>query len=498
MERYTIVIHINEIINRAYGIPIGGLLWVVAVSFMLQGIASAQTELPPIIGDTLWTYTGDGNYNSPSNNPWGPWHALAEDAKVLYRVHWSDITVHDATTGKVKDVIGIREVFNNTKARPRRVYSNSWGTRLVVQYIVNARRGGDSLITSLISYPERNVIKEVQFEGESSLFGGARACISPDGRWFVAASRSNGHPYTLYDSKRDKSFPLDIGGGSWSFDSSSRYMAVRNYILDLAPDEPAMKSLNYSAQLGDSQLSADGRFLISRTTREVGLSSWPQITVFECVSGRVVWQINGGWEWEGGPSPMRDDLVSFAISGDGRVVYAYRNDTVNGKVLDEGFFYRIPDTIPMGRSKNNTSWGYSPDANTSSHIGFATFSRDLTRSYTAPLYPSSSAYPCWLLAMRFDELVTSIPEGGPTNPEQPALYPNPTTGAVTVRWDWPDEKVHWQVASPTGQLVDFGSAAAVGNAVRIVLASDLAAGRYSLLLRNAHAEHVQHFTLIKN
>jgi hypothetical protein len=100
--------------------------------------------------------------------------------------------------------------------------------------------------------------------------------------------------------------------------------------------------------------------------------------------------------------------------------------------------------------------------------------------------------------MRFDELVTGIPEGGPTNPEQPALYPNPTTGAVTVRWDWPDEKVHWQVISPTGQLVDFGSTAAVGNAVRIVLASDLAAGHYALLVRNAQAEHVQHLTLVNN
>jgi hypothetical protein len=100
--------------------------------------------------------------------------------------------------------------------------------------------------------------------------------------------------------------------------------------------------------------------------------------------------------------------------------------------------------------------------------------------------------------MRFDELVTGIPEGGPTNPEQPALYPNPTTGSVTIRWDWPDEKVHWQVVSPTGQLVDFGSTAATENAMRIVLASDLAAGRYMLLVRNAQADHVQHFTLVKN
>jgi hypothetical protein len=37
-----------------------------------------------------------------------------------------------------------------------------------------------------------------------------------------------------------------------------------------------------------------------------------------------------------------------------------------------------------------------------------------------------------------------------------------------------------------------------GNAVRIVLAGDLASGNYSLLLRDVLAEHVQQFTLVKN
>jgi hypothetical protein len=37
-----------------------------------------------------------------------------------------------------------------------------------------------------------------------------------------------------------------------------------------------------------------------------------------------------------------------------------------------------------------------------------------------------------------------------------------------------------------------------GNAVRIVLANDLAAGNYTLLVRDVLAEHVQQFTLVKN
>ncbi|MFN5875708.1 MAG: T9SS type A sorting domain-containing protein, partial [Ignavibacteria bacterium] len=171
-----------------------------------------------------------------------------------------------------------------------------------------------------------------------------------------------------------------------------------------------------------------------------------------------------------------------------------------GRVIDEGFFYRLPDTIPIARSKPRTTGGFAPGyiALTSGHAGYMQFSRDLTRCFVAAKSRSILAYPKRFLAMRFDELVTGIPEGGPTNPEQPALYPNPTTGSVTIRWDWPDEKVHWQVVSPTGQLVDFGSTAATENAMRIVLASDLAAGRYMLLVRNAQADHVQHFTLVKN
>jgi hypothetical protein len=37
-----------------------------------------------------------------------------------------------------------------------------------------------------------------------------------------------------------------------------------------------------------------------------------------------------------------------------------------------------------------------------------------------------------------------------------------------------------------------------GNAVRIVLANDLASGNYTLLVRDVLAEHVQQFTLVKN
>ena len=100
--------------------------------------------------------------------------------------------------------------------------------------------------------------------------------------------------------------------------------------------------------------------------------------------------------------------------------------------------------------------------------------------------------------MRFDGLVTGIPQGGATNTQQTALYPNPTTGVVTVRWEWPDEAVHWQVISPTGQLVDYGSATREENDVRIVLAGDLAVGNYTLLVRDVLAEHVQHFSMVKN
>lgn len=106
------MIHTNKIINRAFGRPIGALLWVVAVFLMPQGIASAQTELPPIIGDTLWTYEPQipADYN-PDDGARGPWHSLAEDAGLLFRVTSSrDILVLDARSGLLKDRLGIQNV----------------------------------------------------------------------------------------------------------------------------------------------------------------------------------------------------------------------------------------------------------------------------------------------------------------------------------------------------------------------------------------------------
>lgn len=79
---------------------------------MPQGIASAQTELPPIIGDTLWTYEPQipADYN-PDDGARGPWHSLAEDAGLLFRVTSSrDILVLDARSGLLKDRLGIQNV----------------------------------------------------------------------------------------------------------------------------------------------------------------------------------------------------------------------------------------------------------------------------------------------------------------------------------------------------------------------------------------------------
>lgn len=503
MERHTIVIHINEIINRAYGRPIGGLLWVVAVSFMLQGIASAQTELPPIIGDSLWTYTGTGGYNSPNDGPWGPWHALAEDSNLIFRVHWSDIGVHDATSGRFKEEIGVADVFNNAKARPRRVYANRWGNRLLIQYLIYASRGGDSLITALVSYPERKVLKQFQLTGGEDYFRESVAGISPDGRWVIAPRFGGGMEYELYDSQRDTSFALQFGGESaWSFDSASHQLAYGNSIIDLTTSSPTVRPMQNEqgpyVRPFNSQLSADGRFLIAYTNKVSGIWELPQVSVFECSTGKILWQLNGGIDRHGTGGNFRDDLISYALSSNGKIAYTYRNDTVNGKVIDQGFFYRLPDTIPIARSKPSTLWGFTPSAVTSAHQGYTAFSRDLTRFYVAAEYINTLTYRCWLLGMRFDELLaySSAPESEGTS--NSALYPNPTTGSVTLPWQWPDDLVHWQLLTTSGQMVTFGSSHVTLGNVSIDLSQELASGRYALLVRDASASHVVHQTVIKN
>jgi hypothetical protein len=473
---------------------------------MPQGIASAQTELPPIIGDTLWTYEPQipADYN-PDDGARGPWHSLAEDAGLLFRVTSTrDILVLDARSGLLKDRLEFRTLLSDDRAIPYSVQSDRSGKRLVIRYRTTTRTFGvgDSLVTVLVSYPERRVLKRVRYLGWVEYFYDYHSALSPDGRWMAAPyDPINGKSYLLYDSERDTTHIVNLGGTSlWSFDSSSTQAAFSNVIIDLQSGTPKVRSFPAVKGLSRPMFSADGRYIIGTTTTRAGLSQYPRVSVLDLTTGEITWQLHGSLQWTGGNGRMRDDLVSYAISGDGRLVYAYRNDTINGRGIDEGFFYRLPDTIPIVRSKPRTTGGFVPGyiALSSDHAGCTVFTSDLTRCFVAAKFETALAYPKVLVAMRFDELVTGIPEGGPTNPEQPALYPNPTTGAVTVRWDWPDEKVHWQVISPTGQLVDFGSTAAVGNAVRIVLASDLAAGHYALLVRNAQAEHVQHLTLVNN
>jgi hypothetical protein len=494
----------NEFFNRTYGRPIGALLWVVAVFLMLQGIASAQTELPPIIGDTLWTYeTQNVDDHSPTDAFVVPMHALAKDAGLLFRITITDVLVLDATDGSLRDRLGLATLLANPRARTWSIQCDRYGKHLVIRYKSRGRTSAeDSLVTVLVSYPERQVLKKVRYLGWVEYFYDYHSAISPDGRWMAAPyDPINGKSYLLYDSERDSSHIVNLGGTSlWSFDSSSTQAAFSNVIIDLQSGTPKVRSFPAAKGLSRPMFSADGRYIIGSTTTRAGLSQYPRVSVLDLTTGEITWQLHGSWEWTGGNGRMRDDLVSYAISGDGRLVYAYRNDTINGRGIDEGFFYRLPDTIPIARSKPRTTGGFVPGyiALSSDHAGCTVFTPDLTRCFVAAKFNTDLAYPKELVAMRFDELITGIPEGGPTNPEQPALYPNPTTGAVTIRWDWPDEKVHWQVVSSTGQLVDFGSTEPAGNAVRIVLASNPAAGRYMLLVRNTQAEHVQHFTLIKN
>ena len=446
---------------------------------------------------------------SPADSPLGPWHALAEDAGLLFRATQFGIMVLDATNGAIRDRLGLDQLVQGNNAgqvlyKTYSVQCDRHGKRLVVRYKVLSldSRIGDTLVSMMVSYPERRVLKSIRYLGWLEYFSDYHTAISPDGRWMAAPYNPiEGKSYVLYDSERDTSHIVNLGGTSlWSFDSSSRQVAFANVILDLQTGTPEVRSFPSAKGLSLPMFSADGRYIIGRTTTRSGLSQYPRVSILDLTTGEITWQLHGSWEWTGGNGRMRDDLLSYAISADGRLVYAYRNDTINGKVIDEGFFYRPPDTIPIARSKPRTTGGFAPGyiALTSGHAGYLQFSRDLTRAFVAPKNKYMLTYPKDILAVRFDELVTGIPQGGATNPEQAALYPNPTTGVVTVRWEWPDEAVHWQVISPTGQLVDYGSPTREGNAVRIVLANDLASGNYTLLVRDVLAEHVQQFTLVKN
>jgi hypothetical protein len=103
-----------------------------------------------------------------------------------------------------------------------------------------------------------------------------------------------------------------------------------------------------------------------------------------------------------------------------------------------------------------------------------------------------------MVAMQFDDLITGIFGNASATGSSHIIYPNPTTGSLTLDWTNSHETVYWQLLDTSGSILFYASSPVMNGKVQIEIPQSLAIGRYSLLVRDATARTVEHHVVIKN
>jgi hypothetical protein len=480
----------------------------------LQGLLSAQVTLPPIIGDSLWTHTWRvASDMVPDYGSGGAaCNALAEGARLLFRASRAGFMVLRTDDGTIVDRISMADI-DSDYVQTQRIYCDRMGSNLLVFYVAYNRQGVPSFHMAIISYPDKKLLKEFLFQPvDLSTWDQFHGVVSPNGRWVILPYRYlEGKPYILYDLQRDTAKVLHVwGGSSWSFTADSKVVAYAQFnysdtgkltLIDLSDTEPAIRSYTNTARYRDPKISADGNYVVAKTSAYYkSIATYPQLTVIDCNTAKEVWKVSGGRELWSVCKP-RYDLINYAISAEGRYVYAYHNDTLSsGFVINEGLFYRMPDSIPIARAVHGTIAGNGPEYE---HVdlgcGFTSFSSDLRRAYAEANNDNGiEKYKCDIVAMQFDDLITGMFGNESATGSSHIIYPNPTTGSLTLNWTNSHETVYWQLLDTSGSILFYASSPVMNGKVQLEIPQSLAIGRYSLLVRDATARTVEHHVVIKN
>ncbi len=456
----------------------------------------AQESVPPIVSDTMWTFTRFNPNEGPALG--GPFLALAEKADILfYTPNNYFLIVFDATTGFRIDSIDLRPIVGKPNLRPQRIYSSSDGSRLCVMWLSSG-----SLHISVISYPENKLIKELPFEIPNP-WEQYVCSISPNGR-FVVAPRliENSTRFALYDLERDTMFALPLvntdsySNSMYDFDDASAQLVYTSSsvagsqltIMELTSGEYRRSYI--PGRFTSPTFSGDGKFIITSAdiTTNLGLSWYPRVHVYDVATGEKRWGLSGKLETG---DERRYDMHSYALSTDGQTAFVFRNDTSMAEELRTGMFYRLTDTIPFARCETKTF------TNHDDFTGFSLFSSDLTRGYMSAdiLLSSTSRYKCDILAGRFNLALSSISDGQDVK-QFPLLYPNPASGTVNARWVGENAKVRWSIVSIGGQELAVGPAEAIEHLVTIELPTNLPRGSHLLRIASTVSAQSLSYTLV--
>lgn len=442
----------------------------------------------PSVGDTVWMYAHD-RANSDDDNPARyPAMAFAEGANLIFRLcKYDHVIAVDGRTGLEHGRVNISKLMNINPvydvAVPEAVSCTRDGRMVLVKYRVS-----DTLHTILVSYPEGQLVQNFPFTpSREPRFDRNETMISPDGRW-VMASASNDLT-ELHDLQSGTKEKMRIGGNHFNDTSTELIGAIGTdksglwtfAITDLTKEGKPWRSVNASPRLWNAKFSDNGRYALAYTGPGT-LMRFPQLTVFDLMTGDTVWQITGT-RIEDENINSDKDMLSYAISADGSLVYAYRDDTVAGTYLKGGYFYRMPDTIPIARSVVpvlSTFQNWAEVFDWFCDGGLSLWSPDLRRRFVSPRQGRGS--PFTVMALDYDFTTGTGPDAttsGSTDAGAGPVYPNPTTGTVTLPTSY-DGPMAWSLWSTTASRIDGGQGMAAGGRLVITLPQSLPAGRYML------------------
>jgi hypothetical protein len=385
---------------------------------------------------------------------------------------------------------------------PEAVSCTRDGRLVLVKYRVS-----DTLHTILISYPEGQLVQNFPFTpSREPRFDGSWTSLSPDGRWVVtSASNDLTELHDLQSGTRESMGTFEVFG--FNTTSTELLVALTGHgpgvsftVIDLMKEGHPRRTVNGGSQLWNAKFSANGRYALAWTGPGT-LMRLPQLTVFDLMTGDTVWQITGTRIEDENIDSDRD-MLSYAISADGSLVYAYRDDTVSGTYLKGGYFYRMPDTIPIARSVVpglSTFENWAEVFDWFCDGGLSLWSPDLRRRFVSPHRGLGS--PFTVMALDYDFTTGAGPDAttaGSTDAGAGPVYPNPTTGTVTLPTSY-DGPMAWSLWSTTASRIDGGQGMAAGGRLVISLPQSLPAGRYML---SVHPENrpsaIRSYTIVMN
>ncbi len=457
----------------------------------------------PSVGDTVWMYAHDRAKSDDNNPDRYPAMAFAEGANLIFRLGYYDhVIAVDGRTGLEHGRVNITKLMQTSRSvTPEAVSCTRDGRLVLVKYRVR-----DTLHTILVSYPEGKLVQNFPFiPSREPRFDGGWTSLSPDGRWVVASASNNlTELHDLQTGTRESMGTFEVF--DFTTTSTELLVALTGHgpgvsftVIDLMKQGHPRRTVNGGSRLWNAKFSDNGRYALAYTGPGT-LMRLPQLTVFDLMTGDTVWQITGT-RIEDENIDSDEDMLSYAISADGSLVYAYRDDTVAGTYLKGGYFYRMPDTIPIARS-------VVPGLSFKTEVfdwfcdgGLSLWSPDLRRRFVSPHRGLAPPYPFTVMALDYDFTTSTGPDAttaGSTDAGGAPVYPNPTTGTVTLPTSY-DGPMAWSLWSTTASRIDGGQSLAAGGRLVITLPQSLPAGRYMLCV---HPENrpsaIRSYTIVMN